>query len=157
MNYQPRSEIKTRHTYLGTIARAVLMALMFTGAASAVSAQGTSSSYFPIPGDRYYIRVSGCDDGGKAYINGTLVVDVGFDEDSNWLDITEDLRKGRNRIRFEVKNRTGAITYVWQIKKNDSIIFERACGTVKVIGCENNRAFRVGIARSVTYLLTTDK
>lgn len=101
--------------------------------------------------DRYYIRVSACDDGGKAYINGKLVVNVGFDEDSNWLDITEDLVRSRNSVRFEVKNRTGAITYLFQVKRNDSVIYQESCGTVKILGCENNRAFRVGIPRSFTF------
>ncbi len=81
------------------------------------------------------------------------MVDVGFDEDSNWLDITEDLKRSRNRIRFEVKNKTGAITYIFQVKRNDTIIYDQSCGTVKVVGCENNRAFRVGIARRFTYLI----
>jgi hypothetical protein len=103
--------------------------------------------------DRYYLRVSSCDDGGRAYINGTMVVDVGFDEDSNWLDITQDLVKDDNKIKFEVKNKTGAITYSFQVKKNESMIYEESCGTVKVVGCENNRAFRIGVARAFTYLI----
>jgi hypothetical protein len=101
--------------------------------------------------------VSGCDDGGRAYLNSKLVVDVGFDEDSNWLDITEDVAQGKDEIKFEVINKTGAITYVFQVKKNDTIIFEQACGKAKEMGCENNRAFRVGKARKFTYTIGRDE
>ncbi len=107
--------------------------------------------------DRYYLRVSGCDDGGRAYLNNTPVVEVGFDEDSNWLDITEDVTQGKDKITFEVINKTGAITYNFQVKRNDTIIFQETCGKVKEIGCENNRAFRIGKARQFTYTIDKDK
>jgi hypothetical protein len=107
--------------------------------------------------DRYYLRVSGCDDGGRAYLNDRLVVDVGFDEDSDWLDVTEDVARGKGEIKFEVINRTGAITYVFQVRKNDALIFEEACGKAKETGCENNRAFPVGKARKFTYTIRRDR
>lgn len=106
--------------------------------------------------ERYFIRVSGCDDGGKAYLNNQLIVDVGFDEDSNWLDITEDVAQGKDKIRFVAINKTGAITYVFQVKRNDTIVFEQSCGKAKIIGCENNRAFRVGKARKFTFKIRKD-
>ena len=101
--------------------------------------------------DRYYIRVTGCDDGGRAYINMTQVVDVGFGEDSRWLDVTDDLIKETNQIKFEVVNKTGAITYDFQVRRNDTVIYSEACGTAGMYGCENNRAFRLGVAREFTY------
>ncbi|HEY0380279.1 MAG TPA: hypothetical protein VGC87_25420 [Pyrinomonadaceae bacterium] len=113
---------------------------------------------FPlVKADKYYVRVSGCDDGGRAYLNDQLIVDVGFDEDSDWLDITEDVARGKDEIKFEIINKTGAITYVFQVKKNDTIIFEQACGKAKEFGCENNRAFRVGKARKFTYTISRDE
>ncbi|HKQ99987.1 MAG TPA: hypothetical protein VJT09_04900 [Pyrinomonadaceae bacterium] len=111
----------------------------------------------PVKEDRYYLRVSGCDDGGRAYLDDNLMVDVGFDEDSNWLDITEDVARGKNEVRFEVINKTGAITYIFQVRKNETVIFEQACGKAKEVGCENNRAFRVGKARKFTYTIGRDE
>jgi hypothetical protein len=105
--------------------------------------------------DRYYIRVTGCDDGGRAYLNKTQVVDVGFGEDSRWLDITDDLTKKDNKIKFEVVNKTGAITYLFQVRKNNTLVYNQSCGTAGVAGCEDNRAFRLGVAREFTY--TIDK
>ncbi len=103
------------------------------------------------PSDRYQVRVSGCDDGCRAYLNGTLIIDVGFDETSDWLDITQDVSKGKNEVKFKVVNRTGAITYLFEVKKNNAVIFQESCGTAKIVGCENNRAFRVGVAREFWY------
>lgn len=103
--------------------------------------------------DRYYIRVTGCDDGGRAYLNKTQVVDVGFGEDSRWLDITDDLTKKDNKIKFEVVNKTGAITYLFQVRKNSTLIYNQSCGTAGVVGCEDNRAFRLGVAREFTYTI----
>lgn len=129
----------------------VMLALVIASAGNA------NESSRPPAADRFSIRVSGCDDGCRAFINGTLFVDVGFDEDSNWLDITEDVANGKRDIRFKVINKTGAITYVFQVKKNNTMIYEQACGRAKIIGCENNRAFRVGIAREFTYEVSPDR
>lgn len=134
----------------------LLMTIIFIGAAFTSGRQLVASSNLQTA-DRYYIRVHSCDDGGRAYINDTQVIDVGFDEDSNWLEVTEDLAKGNNEIKFEAINKTGAITYVFQVKKNNRMVFERACGTVAVIGCENNRAFRVGVAREFTYAINKNE
>lgn len=127
-----------------------LTAIIFTGAAVIFGNQLIESSNLQTAG-RYYIRIHSCDDGGRAYVNDTQVIDVGFNEDSNWLEVTEDLTEGSNAVKFEAINKTGAITYVFQVKRNNRIIFERACGKVSEVGCENNRAFRVGVAREFTY------
>lgn len=137
--------------------RFVLLLLLVAGGLLAISVKQSVEGSPSMKADRYYVRVSGCDDGGRAYLNNNLIVDVGFDEDSNWLDITEDVAQGKDEIKFEAINRTGAITYVFQVKKNDTIIFEQACGKVKEIGCENNRAFRVGKARKFTYTIRRDE
>ena len=141
--------MKPRNKY--KIRRFVFLLFLISGSAHATSINQSVESSLRAEGDRYFIRVSGCDDGGKAYLNNRLIVDVGFDEDSNWLDITEDVAQGKDKIRFEAINKTGAITYIFQVKMNDTIVFEQACGKAKVIGCENNRAFRVGKARKFTY------
>lgn len=102
--------------------------------------------------DRYSIRVTGCDDGGRAYLNGTMIVDVGFGEDSRWLDISADLKR-KNEVRFQVLNKTGAITYLFQVRKNGEIIYSQSCGVAGTIGCEENRAFKIGMAREFVYKL----
>jgi hypothetical protein len=154
---QPGNDYKITARREHKVRRFVLLLLLIAGGLLAISVKQSVEGSTPVKADRYYLRVSGCDDGGRAYLNDNLVVDVGFDEDSNWLDITEDVAQGKDEIKFEVINRTGAITYVFQVKKNDTIIFEQACGKAKEIGCENNRAFRVGKARKFTYNIRKDE
>lgn len=137
--------------------RLVLLLLLIACLIVALSPEQSAAVSTPFRADRYYLRVSGCDDGGRAYLDNKLLVDVGFDEDSNWLDITEDVIRGKGEIRFEVINRTGAITYLFQVKKNETMVFEQGCGKAKEIGCENNRAFRVGKARQFNYTIAQDE
>lgn len=154
---EPKNNYKVNARREYKVRRFMLLLLLITGSLLAVSVKQSVAGSTPVKAVRYYLRVSGCDDRGKAYLNNQLIVDVGFDEDSNWLDITEDVAQGRDKIKFEVVNKTGAITYVFQVKKNDSMVFEEACGKAKIIGCENNRAFRVGKARTFTYTIRKDE
>jgi len=141
----------------GNRVRRVVLLLLIAGSLLAISVKQSVAGSPIVKADRYYLRVAGCDDGGRAYLNNNLIVDVGFDEDSNWLDITEDVAQGKDEIKFEVINKTGAITYLFQVRKNETIVFEQACGKAKEIGCENNRAFRVGKARKFTYTIRRDE
>lgn len=138
-----------------SVRRAVLtMAIVLAIGGVAVSAGRVSVAGTAIPfADRYYIRVDGCDDGGRAYVNGTQMVEVGFNETSDWLDVTEDLNQKDNKIKFEVVNKTGAITYIFQVRKNATVIYDQSCGVAAFYGCENNRAFRIGVAREFTFSL----
>jgi hypothetical protein len=135
--------------------RLMILLMLFCLIGISVKQSAAVSSFSAV--NRYYVRASECDDGGKVYLNNDLIVNVGFDEDSNWLDITEDVLQGKDQIKFEVINKTGAITYNFQVKRNDTIIFEQSCGKVKEVGCENNRAFKVGKARKFIYTIEKDK
>jgi hypothetical protein len=154
---EPRNIYKITARRESKVRRLILLLLLIAASPLGVSVKQAVEGSTPVKEDRYYLRVSGCDDGGRAYLNNNLIVDVGFDEDSNWLDITGDVAQGKDKIKFEVINKTGAITYVFQVKKNDTIVFEQACGKVKEIGCENNRAFHVGKARKFTYTIHRDE
>jgi hypothetical protein len=154
---EPRNDYQVIARHERKVRRLGFLLFLIAGSLLAISLKQSVAGSSSMKADRYYLRVSGCDDGGRAYLNNKLIVDVGFAEDSNWLDITEDAAQGKGEIKFEVINKTGAITYVFQIKKNDTIVFEQACGQVKEIGCENNRAFRVGKARKFTYTIRRDE
>jgi len=123
----------------------VLVGSAFTGTGQAGRAAAEPAN------DRYFIRVSACDDGCRAFVNGVQVVDIGFNDDSNWLDVTADLTKKKNELKFQVVNKTGAITYRFLVRKNNEIVFDQACGTIAQVGCEDNRAFKIGTAREFTY------
>jgi hypothetical protein len=154
---EPENSYKVTARREYKVRRLGFLLLLIAAGLLALAVEQSVAGSSPLKANRYYLRVSGCDDGGRAYLNDKLIVDVGFGEDSNWLDITEDAAQGKGEIKFEVINKTGAITYVFQVKKNDTIVFEQACGQVKEIGCENNRAFRVGKARKFTYTIRRDE
>src|SRR4051812_38734675 len=54
------------------------------------------------PPDVYTVEMSNCDDGGQAFVNGSLVGRVGFGDASGPLNITRYLKPGENEIKFEV-------------------------------------------------------
>ena len=53
-------------------------------------------------------------------------------------------------------NKTGAITYIFQVRRNDTVVFNESCGEAAIAGCENNRAFRLGVAREFTFTINID-
>jgi hypothetical protein len=115
-------------------------------------AQTSPGGGTPVTGEtRYFLRLFNCDDYCSADLNGNFLDMIGFSADSNWLDLTEGLQEGRNRIKLSVNNQTGAIAYGFQIRKNESVVFEQICGRVGIMGCDNNRNFPTGIAREFSY------
>jgi len=85
------------------------------------------------------IRIYNIDDVGEAYVNGTLVKSIKYGKDSDWVDVTNYLKKGENEIRFVVINgKLGGWTYGFIVKVNGEIIFHDECGEVGQRGCRND-------------------
>lgn len=90
-------------------------------------------------GHRYYIRLYNVDDVAKAYVNDKLVLTENFLQDSGWVEITDNMDKGKNIIEFDTENIIVGWTYGYEIRQDDSnIIFQDECGTVGISGCFNN-------------------
>lgn len=126
---------------------------------------------------RYFLRVFNCDDGCTAGLGGTATWAKGddfmrlawtdFRQDSGWIDFTDTLQPGKNTVRFWVFSRTiglrpgfpltGAIAYGFQIRKNDTLVFEEICGRAGTAGCENNRTFPQGPAREFEYVINVER
>ncbi|HUS10588.1 MAG TPA: hypothetical protein VMZ30_08995 [Pyrinomonadaceae bacterium] len=102
---------------------------------------------------RYFLRLSNCDDGCTADVNGHVFAMTGFAQDSGWIDFTEALEDGVNRVRFTVRNESNGVAYAFQVRKNQSVVFEQVCGSVGRFGCDNNRIFPNGVAREFTYTI----
>ncbi len=103
---------------------------------------------------RYFLRLYNCDSRCAARLNDNVIASSGFAQDAGWMEVTCLLREGLNRIRFEVwKDSVGAITYGFQLRKNGTLLLEKACGRAGSMGCENNRVFGItsGAAREFTY------
>jgi murein DD-endopeptidase MepM/ murein hydrolase activator NlpD len=102
-------------------------------------------------GVRWAVRVFNSDDSGRARLNGANVVEMGFALDSGFRDVTARLRPGSNQLVFELVNTGGAITYGFEVARNGTVVFRQACGTARVVGCNNNLSMPRGVARSFTY------
>ncbi len=90
------------------------------------------------------IRVSNCDDGCRALLNGRVVLQTTFGQDSQWVDITNRLQPGSNELLFEVINQGGAITYTFEVRSGNRWLLNSTCGTAYISGCQGNRAFSPG-------------
>ncbi len=90
-------------------------------------------------GHKYYVHVYNVDDVANATVNGKLVVTENFLGDSGWVDITNDMKKGKNIIEFDLTNKIIGWTFGFALRQDDSnIIFRDECGTVGVEGCFHN-------------------
>jgi hypothetical protein len=102
----------------------------------------------------YAIRAFNCDDGGRAFVNDSLAAEVGFGNDSGWVDVSRFVRHGANHIKFQVVNEIGAITYGFEVRRGATILFDATCGEHHRYGCEGNRNFPVGVARELFFDFT---
>lgn len=128
-------------------------------AAEILDKRGSAQSRASVPAQtprqtKYFIRLFNCDDYCTAELNGAFLYttnSTGFGGDSGWLDLTEGLQEGRNRIKLSVHNFAGGVTYGFQIRKNETLVFEQICGRAGIVGCDNNRTFPNGVAREFSY------
>ena len=101
----------------------------------------------------YDIRVFNCDDQCRARFGGSVVVATGFGDDSGWIDVTQKVNAlaGRGQLTFEAINNGEGYTYGFLVRKNGQIVMDNACGTSRVIGCDNNRNESERNTRIFTY------
>jgi hypothetical protein len=93
---------------------------------------------------KIYLRIYNIDDQGKAYLNGNLLTKVNYGGDTDWIDITQQLIKGRNIFRFTLYNEGGGWAYGFAVKKGREIIWKIECGKAGYIGCNDNDQ-RIGL------------
>lgn len=108
-------------------------------------------------GHRYYIHIYNVDDIAKAIVNGKLIGQMNYQQDSGWIEITNYLSEGKNSIEFNLENgQYGGWTYGFEIKQEDSnIIWKDSCGTSGTMGCMNNDGTRGLVYRDILTLVIT--
>jgi hypothetical protein len=141
------------------VASATAGAALGAGLASAAAGNG-SSGRPPAPGPpvaeppaAVTVRAYNCDDIGRVFLGGTLVGEVGIGEDSGLVDVTSRLRPGPNEIVFELFNDHALITYGFEVRLGDAIVFQQTCGIVHRVGCENDSKFPPGVIRRFTHVV----
>ena len=117
----------------------VAIFLLATGIAAAIPADKKETLGPYGQGHKYYVHVYNVDDLATATVNGKVVAVVNIFGDSGWVDITDDMKQGKNIIEFDLINTYIGWTYGFELRQDDSnIIFKDECGTVGVKGCFEN-------------------
>jgi hypothetical protein len=63
------------------------------------------------------------------------------------------LSSGQNELVFELINDHGAISYGFEVRVGDAIVFQETCGLVLRVGCEDDRKFPPGVVKRFEYTL----
>lgn len=106
---------------------------------------------------KYYIHIFSVDDVAKAVINGKLIAQVNYLQESGWIDITQYLKEGDNKIELTDENgQYGGWTYGFEIRQDDSnIIWRDQCGNTGTWGCMNDDQTRGLVYRDIITLIIT--
>jgi hypothetical protein len=99
------------------------------------------------------LRLSNCDDECHAHVNGVRVATVGLGRDSGPVELAPFLREGRNEIAFELVNLRAGITYTFEVRAGEEVLFRETCGVVHDRGCDDDRRYPPGPARRFVYTL----
>jgi hypothetical protein len=99
------------------------------------------------------VRVFNSDDVGRVLLNGQVLFEMGLGQDSGAVDVTSKLAPGANEVVFELVNAHGAISYGFEVRQGEAIVFQETCGLVLRVGCEDDRRFPSGIVRRYVYTL----
>ncbi|MEW6741114.1 MAG: CHAP domain-containing protein [Nitrospirota bacterium] len=92
----------------------------------------------PKSSQSYHIRITNIDDEGVCFVNGQKVATAGYYGDTGWVDVTNKLHRGDNKIEFKVKNNKGGYTYHFAFKENNNLQWEKRCGEVGREGCKEH-------------------
>lgn len=135
---------------LGAVAAVTGVALSGGGAAAASPATPPPPEDLGPP----TLRLFNCDDECRAFVNGVQVRTVGLALDSDRVDLTPYLHAGNNQIAFELYNVGAGITYGFEVRKGERLLFSEVCGVANRIGCEDNARYPPGPARHYVYILS---
>jgi hypothetical protein len=120
---------------------------------SQVGGSSPAPAATPNPPAPTSVRVFNSDDLGRVSLNGQVLLEMGLGQDSGAVDITSKLAPGANEVVFELLNAHGAISYGFEVRRGDAIVFQETCGLVLRGGCEDDRKFPPGVIRRYVYTL----
>jgi hypothetical protein len=125
---------------LGAVAGAGMVGLMTSGGEAEASGHPT-------------VRAFNCDDGCRIWLNGELLAEIAMGQDSGRIEVSRRLAAGgSNVVAFEVTNTHGAISYGFEVRVGEAIVFQEVCGVAARLGCEDDRPFPPGVARRYEYV-----
>jgi hypothetical protein len=129
---------------LGAAAGAGVVGLVTLGGDTEVPARSGSPT----------VRAFNCDDGCRVWLNGDLLAEVAMGQDSGRIEIAGRLAAGAsNVVAFEVTNAHGGVSYGFEVRVGEAIVFQEVCGVAARLGCEDDKPFPPGVARRYEYVL----
>ncbi|MBS3122176.1 DUF1566 domain-containing protein [Candidatus Woesearchaeota archaeon] len=87
---------------------------------------------------RVFVRAFNIDDTGEVLLDGRRILQVGYREDSGYVDITSHIKSGMNFLRFIAKNQLGGYTWGLEIKCDDALKYLSAAGLAGKLGARKN-------------------
>ena len=103
---------------------------------------------------RFFVRAYNIDDLATIFVNGQKIIEVGFRNDSGWIEINSYLHSGDNLIKFILDDFGGGYTYSFQLKHNQATLWQNECGSAGSRGCPNPKGSPHAYQKE--YLLTID-
>ncbi|OGH60389.1 MAG: hypothetical protein A3G34_10130 [Candidatus Lindowbacteria bacterium RIFCSPLOWO2_12_FULL_62_27] len=85
--------------------------------------------------DPLYVRAYNVDDFATITVNGTDIVEAGYQEETGWIPINDYLVKGDNHIRFALTNSAGGWTFGFELKLKDTLLWKDECGQAGSRSC----------------------
>lgn len=88
----------------------------------------------------WYIRIYNVDDTGTAIVNFNVnnQYTAYYSQDTGFIDITNLVNIGNNIVEFKMHNNSGGYTWGFQLKRNDTLVFNDRAGTAGVQGANKN-------------------
>lgn len=102
----------------------------------------------------FFVRAYNIDDLATIIVNEQKIIEVGFRNDSSWVEINSYLHSGDNLIKFILDDFGGGYTYSFQLKHDQTILWKNECGSAGSRGCPNPKGSPHAYQKE--YLLTID-
>lgn len=102
---------------------------------AAVAAELKARQNKPPPATKWTVELFNIDDIAKVWVNDTQVLQCGFTRTCR-LTLSDHFTVGKNTVRLEFGNRFGFWTYGYEVKKNQTMMYNAKCGQVWVFGCD---------------------
>ncbi|MBI4980152.1 DUF1566 domain-containing protein [Candidatus Woesearchaeota archaeon] len=87
---------------------------------------------------RVFVRAFNIDDTGEVLLDGRRILQVGYREDSGYVDITSHIKSGMNFLRFIAKNQLGGYTWGLEIRCGDGLKYSSVAGQAGKFGAHQN-------------------
>lgn len=105
--------------------------------ASSPPVRTATGPQYPTQSD-WSIRLYNTDDHGLAGLNGAIITETNFEEDSGWVDISDQMLPGDNILYFGTWNEGSGYTWGFSVSYNGQLVWDNTQGQKGVTGAYND-------------------